>query len=104
MAMVVYRLVALLADPDALQRVNSQPYQTSGISLAELANHGSPFPALAHTQKRGIPRHIGQEYPYKKGTKRRLPPPLCAWLCSVKRSRLLLLSPSYGYASPFPSP
>jgi hypothetical protein len=96
--MSVYRLVALVADLNTLPCVNTQGYQTIDAFATEVANHFSPFLALATHKKGGIPRHTGQEYPLQKSTKRRLPPPHCAWLFSVKRSRLLLRALSFGYA------
>ena len=50
--MAVYRLIALLADPDALRCVKTQLYQARGVLVAELALHFPPFLALA-TQKKG---------------------------------------------------
>jgi hypothetical protein len=96
--MAAYRVVALLADLNTLPCVNTQGYQTIDAFATEVANHFSPFLALATHKKGGIPRHTGQEYPLQKSTKRRLPPPHCAWLFSVKRSRLLLRVLSFGYA------
>jgi len=55
--MAVYRLIAVLADPDALPCVNPQLYQSRDILAAEFAYHLSPFPALATHKKGGIPRH-----------------------------------------------
>ena len=52
-AMAVYRLIALFADPDALRCVKIQPYPTSDAFATEVANHFSPFLALA-THKKGV--------------------------------------------------
>jgi len=67
--MTVYRSVALVADLNTLSCVNTQVYQTSDAFAAEVANHFPPFLAHATHKKRGIPRHAGQEYPYKKAQK-----------------------------------
>ena len=99
--MAVYRVVALLADPDALRCEKMQPYPTSDAFATEVANHFSPFLALVTHKKGGSPNPTqGKDYPpYKKCTKRRLPPPSCAWLflwlsvqlcyCSISLMRLL---------------
>jgi hypothetical protein len=53
-----------------------QGYPTSDAFATEVANHFSPFLALA-THKKGVSLpHTGQRYPYKKAQKgdyRRLP-------------------------------
>jgi hypothetical protein len=95
--MAVYRLIALLADPNTLRCVNTQVYQARGVLLAKVALHFLSFLALA-THKKGVSHATQDRNTPTKSTKRRLPPPLCAWLCSVKRSRLLLRVLSFGYA------
>jgi len=84
--MTVYRAVTLVADLNALSSINTQVYQARGILLTKVALHLFSFLALA-THKKGVSHATqGRNTPYKKSTKRRLPPPLCAWLFSVKRS------------------
>ena len=78
--MVVYRVVALLADLNTLPCVNTHSYQTSDAFATEVANHFSPFLAPRHTQKRDIPRHTGQEYPLQKMHKKAA---TAAFLCVV---------------------
>jgi hypothetical protein len=51
--MAVYRLVALLADPDTLRCVNTQVYQATSALLAKVALHLLSFLALA-THKKGV--------------------------------------------------
>ena len=99
--MVVYRLVAILADPNALRCVNPQLCQTRGILATELALHFSPFLALI-TNKKGVSCPAqGRDTPsvLQKAQKGGY---LAAFLCvasvSVKRSRLLLLYLSFGFA------
>jgi len=105
--MAVYRVVALLTDPNTLPCINTQGYQTSDAFATEVANHFSPFLALA-THKKGVFHATqGRNTPYKKSTKRRLPPPLCAWLflCSNVQFAMavplmrLLLSHAFACAS-----
>jgi hypothetical protein len=83
--MTVYRPVALVADLNALSSINTQGYQTSDAFATEVALHFSPFLALA-THKKGVSHATQGRNTPTKSTKRRLPPPLCAWLFSVKRS------------------
>jgi len=67
--MVVYRVVALLADLNTLPCVNTQGYQTSDAFATEVANHFSPFLALA-THKKGIFHATqGRNTPYKRQKK-----------------------------------
>jgi hypothetical protein len=74
--MAVYRVVALLADPDALQCVNPQGYPTSDAFATEVANHFSPFLALSTHKKAGF-LHRARKPPLQKnaqkGDYRRLP-------------------------------
>jgi len=76
--MAVYHVVALLADPDALRCVKMQPYPTSDAFATEVANHFSPFLALATHKKGVVFPHTGQGLPplqknAQKGDYRRLP-------------------------------
>jgi hypothetical protein len=104
--MAVYHPVAFVTDLDALSGINSQRYQGWGIMVAKFALHIVPFLlvfALA-THKKGVscPR-TGQRYPLQKTQKGGY---LAAFSCVasvlVKRSRLLLLSLSFGFASALP--
>jgi hypothetical protein len=67
--MAVYRLVALVADLNALSSINTQGYQTSHAFSTEGANHFSPF--LAHaTHKKGVFHATqGRNTPTKKAQK-----------------------------------
>ena len=74
--MAVYCVIALLADPDALRCVKVQSYPTSDAFATEVANHFSPFLALATHKKEGSILAQGKDTPYKnaqKGDYRRLP-------------------------------
>jgi hypothetical protein len=68
--MAVYHVVTLVADLNTLPCINTQGYQTSDAFTTEVANHFSPFLALATHKKGGIPRHTGQEYPLQKKHKK----------------------------------
>jgi hypothetical protein len=87
MAMVVYRVVALLADLNTLPCVNTHGYQTSDASATEVANHFSPFLAIA-THKKGIFHATqGRNTPYKKRHKKAATAAsLCVVVFVVKRS------------------
>jgi hypothetical protein len=97
--MAVYCLIALLADLNTSSCVNSQVYQTRGVLVTKVALHIFLLSCPRHAQKRGIPRHTGQEYPLQKAQKggyRRLFVRGCFRSNAV---RLLLLVLSFGYAS-----
>ena len=67
--MAVYRVIALLADPDALRCEKMQPYPTSDAFATEVANHFSPFLAL-DTHKNGVFHATqGRNTPTKKAQK-----------------------------------
>jgi hypothetical protein len=75
--MAVYRLIALLADPDSLRCVKTQLYQARDVLLAELALHFSPFLALA-THKEGVFHATqGRNTPTKKHKKAATAASLC---------------------------
>jgi hypothetical protein len=98
MAMGVYLVVALIADLNALSSINTQGYQTSDAFATEVANHFSPFLALA-THKKGVFHATqGRNTPTKKAQKggyRRLFVRGC-FRSNALMLRLLVLS--YGYA------
>jgi hypothetical protein len=103
MAMAVYRLIALFADPNTMPCVNTQVYQARCVLLAKVALHLLSFLAL-DTHKKGVSHATqGRDTPTKKAQKGGY---LAAFLCVasvlVKRSRLLLLSLSFGFASALP--
>ena len=78
--MAVYRLIAPLTDLNTFSCVNTKDYQSRGVFATELANHFSPFLALA-THKKGVFHATqGRNTPTKKHKKAATPPPLCAWL------------------------
>jgi hypothetical protein len=97
--MAVYRLIALLADPNALRCVHTQVYQARDLLLAKVALHFFSFLALA-THKKGYstPRRAGIPL-QKKHKKAATAAFLCVASVSVKRSRLLLPFLSFGFAS-----
>jgi hypothetical protein len=101
--MVVYRLIALLADPNTLRCVKTQVYQARGVLLAKVALHLFSFLALA-THKKGVSHATqGRNTPTKKAQKGGYLAALsCVASVSVKRSRLLLLFLSFGFASALP--
>jgi hypothetical protein len=101
--MTIYRLVALLANPNTFSRINTQVYQTRGIVVAKFTLHVFSFLALA-THKRGVSYRTGQGYPLQKAQKggyRRLPVRGCFRSNAL---RLLLLVLSCGCASALLSP
>jgi len=62
--MAVYRLIALLAHPNALRRVDTQVNQTRGVLLAKVALHLFSFLALP-THKKGVSHATqGRNTPY----------------------------------------
>jgi hypothetical protein len=78
--MTIYRLVALLANPNTFSCPNTQVYQTSDAFATEVANHFSPFLALA-TRKKGVFHATqGRNTPTKKAQKGDYP---VAFLCVV---------------------
>ena len=105
--MAIYRPVALFTDLDALRGIGPQYYQTWRIVPAKFTVHGIPLSVDICPRKRtekGYPAlRTGHGYPLQKTQKGGY---LAAFLCvasvSVKRSRLLLLSLSFGsaWASP----
>jgi hypothetical protein len=106
MAMAIYHPVTFFTNLDALSGINSQRYQGWRIMAAKFALHVVPLSVGTcprNVQKRGIlPPHRAR-IPLQKTQKGGY---LAAFLCvasvSVKRSRLLLLSLSYGFASALP--
>ena len=104
--MAVYHPVAFFTDLNALSGIDSQGYQGWRITVAKFALHIVPFLfvfALA-MHKKGVscPPHRAR-IPLQKTQKGGyLAASLCVASVSVKRSRLLLLSLSFGYASALP--
>jgi len=99
--MAVYRVVALLADPDAVRCVKMHSYPTSDAFATEVANHFSPFLALATHKKGVVLPHTGQGLPplqkmHKKATTAAF---LCVVVFVVKRSVVLLLYIPYATAT-----
>ena len=101
-AMAVYLPVTFRTDLDAVSGIDSQDYQAWGLMAAKLALHFVPLSVgicPRRAQKRGIPPPHRARIPLQKTQKGGY---LAAFLCvasvSVKRSRLLLLSLSFGFA------
>jgi hypothetical protein len=75
--MAIYRLIALLADPNALRRVDTQVYQARDVLLAKVALHFFSFLALA-THKKGVSHATqGRNTPTKKHKKAATAASLC---------------------------
>ncbi len=69
--MAVYRVIALLADPDALRCVKMQPYPTSDAFATEVAKHFSPFLVLATHKKGGaLTPHRARTTPLTKNAQK----------------------------------
>jgi hypothetical protein len=99
MAMSIYLVVALVADLNALSSVNTQDCQTSDAFAAEVANHFSPFLALA-THKKGVSHATqGRNTPTKKAQKGGYRRPFVRGCFRSNALMLRLLVLSYGYAS-----
>ena len=96
--MAVYRLIAPLTDLNTISCVNTKDYQSRGVFATELANHFSPFLALA-THKKGVFHATqGRNTPTKKAQKGGYPAAsLCVVVFVFKRSMLRLLVLFYGY-------
>ena len=103
--MAIYRPVALFTDFNALYGIDPQLCQGWSITVTKLALHIVPFLsafALA-THKKGVSCPAkGKDTPTKTQKGDYLAAFLCVASVSVKRSRLLLLFLSFGFASALP--
>ena len=79
--MAIYRLIAPLADLNALSCIDSQVYQARGIVMAKFTFHITPFSSyLPKANKKGSPR-TGQGNPLTKNAQKGGYP--AAFLCVV---------------------